>query len=281
MRFLDYDGLGFLIEELKTKFVQQQAGKGLSANDFTNILKEKLDSVASGAQVNTVNSVNGKVGEVAITSDDIEFLSAVSGSTPTTVKVIVDSIIAKNKAQDTAIADLIESGVDTSYVDSKLIEKVDKIAGKGLTTNDFTTALKNKLDGIESGAQTNIIELIKKNGTNLTVTGKSVNIDVPTKLSQLTNDKTYQTKAEIQSLISEQGKLKKEVVISLPDIASVDDNTLYMIRNKQDSGYEEWMAINGAWEILGDTAAVDFTGYIHQDDISKITNAEIDTFLNA
>lgn len=33
--------------------------------------------------------------------------------------------------------------------------KVDKVAGKGLSTNDYTTTEKNKLAGIESGAQVN------------------------------------------------------------------------------------------------------------------------------
>ena len=33
--------------------------------------------------------------------------------------------------------------------------KVDKITGKGLSTNDFTDEYKNKLDGIEAGAEVN------------------------------------------------------------------------------------------------------------------------------
>ena len=33
-----------------------------------------------------------------------------------------------------------------------LFEKVDKVSGKGLSTNDYTTAEKNKLTGIETGA---------------------------------------------------------------------------------------------------------------------------------
>lgn len=37
-----------------------------------------------------------------------------------------------------------------------LSNKVDKVTGKGLSTNDFTNALKSKLDGIESGAEVNI-----------------------------------------------------------------------------------------------------------------------------
>ena len=56
------------------------------------------------------------------------------------------------------------------------------------TDNNFTNALLTKLNGIESGAQVNKIESISKNGEALTITNKNVNIEVPTKTSQLTND---------------------------------------------------------------------------------------------
>lgn len=41
--------------------------------------------------------------------------------------------------------------------------KVDKIEGKGLSTNDYTTAEKNKLENIEAGAQVNTLTGIKGN----------------------------------------------------------------------------------------------------------------------
>ena len=41
------------------------------------------------------------------------------------------------------------------------------------------------------------------------------------------------------------------------------------------------MVVNGAWEILGDTASVDFTGYVHEDDLVAVTVTEIDAMLNA
>lgn len=44
--------------------------------------------------------------------------------------------------------------------------KVDKVEGKGLSTNDFTTELKNKLNGIEAGAQVNTVTGIKGNAEN-------------------------------------------------------------------------------------------------------------------
>lgn len=40
-------------------------------------------------------------------------------------------------------------------VKDSLDNKVDKVSGKDLSTNDFTTTLKNKLDGIASGAEVN------------------------------------------------------------------------------------------------------------------------------
>ena len=58
--------------------------------------------------------------------------------------------------------------------------KVDKVEGKGLSTNDYTTPEKNKLGGIAAGAQVNVIESIKVNGRAQAVDSKSVNITVPT-----------------------------------------------------------------------------------------------------
>lgn len=63
------------------------------------------------------------------------------------------------------------SGVlDTiSTIQTTLGNKVDKVVGKGLSTNDFTTTLKTKLDGIETGAEKNpdiATEAEAKAGTN-------------------------------------------------------------------------------------------------------------------
>ena len=280
-KYVNYSGLQYLIEELKNKFVQQQSGKGLSTNDFTTILKDKLTGIESGAEVNTVTSVNSKLGDIVLTSDDIDFLSSATGATATTIRAAIDDIINDTSDHEGRLNGLDSSKANVSYVDGKLDDKVDKVVGKGLSTNDYTDAAKTKVEGVEAGSQVNVIELIKKNGTNLTITNKAVDIDVPTKYSDLTNDLTYRTEAQIKTLIQDVGKLKKKIVTSLPPVAEADENTMYLIRNAQDTGYEEWLLINGTFEIMGDTAAVDFTGYVHEDDLVPITNAEIDAFLNA
>lgn len=67
--------------------------------------------------------------------------------------------------------DALQANIDT---------KVDKVSGKGLSTNDYTTEEKNKLSGIAAGAQVNVIETVKVNGVALTPSSKAVNVSVPT-----------------------------------------------------------------------------------------------------
>lgn len=45
-----------------------------------------------------------------------------------------------------------------SKLKSLLNNKVDKVSGKGLSTNDYTTAEKTKLAGIETGATKTVVE---------------------------------------------------------------------------------------------------------------------------
>ena len=95
------------ISTLESGKVDKVSGKGLSANDFTNALKAKLDGIAEGATKITVDS-------------------ALSASSTNPVQ---------NKAVNTALGN-----------------KVDKVSGKGLSTNDYTTAEQTKLAAIEDNA---------------------------------------------------------------------------------------------------------------------------------
>lgn len=61
-----------------------------------------------------------------------------------------------------------------------LAGKVNVEAGKGLSENDFTTTLLNKLNGIEAGAEVNVIESVSLNSVPLEISGKAVNIPIAT-----------------------------------------------------------------------------------------------------
>lgn len=81
---------------------------------------------------------------------------------------------------------------------ASIASKVDKIEGKQLSTNDFTNADKTKLDSTPTtfaptNAQANIIEIVKVNNQTLTPSNKTVNISIPTKTSDLTNDSNFLT----------------------------------------------------------------------------------------
>ena len=82
----------------------------------------------------------------------------------------------------------------TTALSTELDKKVDKVNGKGLSTNDLTSALKSNYDSAYThstsahapgNAQVNIIETVKVNGTALTPSSKAVNITVPTKASDI------------------------------------------------------------------------------------------------
>lgn len=80
--------------------------------------------------------------------------------------------MAKNYLDKTGLALVWEK------IKNLLNTKVDKVDGKGLSTNDYTTNEKTKLAGIASGAQVNVLEGIQKNGATITPVNKIANITI-------------------------------------------------------------------------------------------------------
>ena len=156
--------------------VDKVSGKGLSQNDYTNVDKTKLAGIQAGAQVNTVTSVAGKTGAVTLNKSDVGLGN-------------VDNTSDANKP--------ISNATQTA-----LNLKVDKVEGKGLSTEDFTTAEKTKLAGIS--AQANKVEItpVVTEGTTLATISidgvdtdiKGSDIDVDDELSP-TSENPLQNKA--------------------------------------------------------------------------------------
>lgn len=221
-KFLDEQGTQKVIDWAKGKFLQKEANKGLSEENFTPAYKEQLDN-------------------------------------------------------------LVSTYATQADMTTKLAGKVDAISGKTLTTNDYTTPEKQKLAGIASGANANVIETVKVNGTNQTVSEKAVDIKVPTNVSELTNDKNFATVSQVTDAVSKAGKLTKEIVTTLPDASSAKDNVIYMVKNSggvSGDAYSEYMLINGAMEKIGTTATqVDLSNYVTYDDVQGITVSELNAML--
>jgi hypothetical protein len=162
--------------------VDKVEGKSLSTNDYTTVEKDKLSNIEEGANNYTL-PVAG--------SNNLGGIKSGGDITVDSAGVVQVNDNSHNHSIDN-IANLT----------TRLNSKVEKIAGKGLSTNDYTTTEKDKLAGISSGAEVNIINTIKRNGVALTAdSNKVVNIEIPTKVSELTNDNKYQTYNDVASSI--------------------------------------------------------------------------------
>ena len=130
--------------------IDKVAGKQLSTEDYTTAEKTKLSGIESGAQVNTVTSVANKTGAVSLTKSDVGLSN-------------VDNTSDLNKPISTATQTALNS-------------KVDKVSGKGLSTEDYTTVEKTKLSGIESGAQVNTVTSVANKTGAISLTKSDVGL---------------------------------------------------------------------------------------------------------
>lgn len=70
--------------------------------------------------------------------------------------------------------EVTSDGVASKGIDDALALKVDKVEGSRLMTDDEGT----KLDGIESGAQVNVVESVSVNGVDASIEGKKASVTV-------------------------------------------------------------------------------------------------------
>ena len=118
-KYLDDNGLLYFWQKIKSKFLTNVA------YDSTN---KKL-----------TKTINGSTSDI------------VSVSTIKTALNLSKSDVGLGNVDNTSDANKPISTATQTALDGK----VDAVSGKGLSTNDFTTTLKNKLDGIASGAEVN------------------------------------------------------------------------------------------------------------------------------
>lgn len=95
---------------------------------------------------------------------------------------------------------------------------VAKESGKGLSTNDFTTELKNKLDGIEAQAQKNVKpDWSASAGSAAEILNKPT---IPSKTSDLNNDSGFITAEQVP-----EGSVASNVTPKMDGTASVGTDT--------------------------------------------------------
>ena len=186
------------------------AGKSeVAYEDLAAALKTLIDGKAEQTTVNTMIGNDTGKSIRAISAEEVAKIVAGADENYNTLKEIADWIMsdttgAAKMANDITRLDTILDGigdttddeqatvvayvqamidalgigdyVKTTAMTTELAKKVDKVEGSRL----MTTAEGTKLAGIAEGAQVNVIEKIKVNGVEQTVTEKAVDVSVPT-----------------------------------------------------------------------------------------------------
>lgn len=138
--------------------VDKVTGKGLSTEDFTTAEKTKLAGIETGAKVN----IQSDWEQSDNTADDFIKNKPTLGSAASRSVVLSLSNAG--------------SGLPTSgTVYSALQNKVDKVTGKGLSTEDYTTEEKTKLASIEEGATKTIVDTNLSSTSTNPVQNKIIN----------------------------------------------------------------------------------------------------------
>lgn len=132
----------------------------------------------------------------------------------------------------------------------------------------------------------NVIETVQKNGVALTVSNKTVNIEVPTNadIQTIVEAYGYQTSSQvstaIQTALAGVTQIDFRVVQSLPQTGT--KGVIYLLSNSGTGSnvYDEYIWIDGtpsgSFEKIGSTS-VDLSGYVQASEMHALTNAEIDT----
>ena len=243
MAIKSLDLAGLMVYDGKIKqYIATLAGTTASSAISTHNSDINAHSTLLAGYVKTSRQVAGK----ALTSDitSAELTAALNEAT-TSLKGLM-SAMDKTRLDD--LWAVFDNGDDESFVDTlteileifqnypegadimaKLNQKVDKVEGKGLSTNDyddtekakvaantdarhthsnksildstsasFTTALKTKLDGIEAGAEKNKVNSVNNKTGNVTLTLDDVGDGTTRKLA----DFEIISEAEIDALFS-------------------------------------------------------------------------------
>lgn len=151
-----------------------------------------------------------------------------------------------------------------------LKQLAQKVKEECASKTEFNT-LKGRVDElVTAGGEPNVITSIKVNGTAQAIADKAVDITVPTKVSDLSNDSKFQTDAEVAAAIAAADHMKRKIVNSTDDIDLTAEDAsqyIYMVKKsstKTGDKYDEYMVLDGALEKVGDWE-VDLSNYVQKD----------------
>ena len=136
--------------DLLTK-VDNVEGKGLSTNDYTDADKAKVDGIDTSISTAVNAAITVVVDGAPTTFDTLREIAEWIENDGVTATDLASDIAGKaDRRELSGYATTVAMTQLEGQVSDGLSNKVDKEAGKGLSTEDFTTAYKTKLDDIDN-----------------------------------------------------------------------------------------------------------------------------------
>lgn len=256
------DKLKTYIAGLLTGYVVTEEGKGLSSNDFTDILAAKLEGIAEGAEPNVQADWNATTGDAAILNK------------PEIPKNVMD------------VGNKLDKVGDGSAV---TVAATAAAARANLTTGETLSVMVGKLMKWYSD-----LSAAAWSGSYDDLTGTPT---IPTDNKNLTNGAGYQTENNVKTIVESykyqtadevasaivkalQGEFK--YVDALPETGEVGYIYLVPDANGKDQNMKieyVWVSATNTWEEVG-RSQMSLDGYLKETDVSLATNDDINGLFN-
>lgn len=286
-KYIKLAQLSHFLNKSKEVFVQKDGTKVLSDNNYTTAEKTKLAGIATGANNYVLPIANSNtLGGVK------------SGGN---IAVNADGVMSVDLSSYQKTADADNKYYTKSSATTALAAKVDKVSGKQLSTEDYTTAEKTKLAGVDVGANKYVLPVASstvsggiKVGANLQMVDGVLNaiqgiVDLSPFETKTNAANTYVSKSSLSDTLVDYAK-KSDVsqavhyrgnVASFNHLPAASNNKLGDMYNVTSAGGTD---SDGVPIKSGDNVVWNGTGWDNYGGtftIESATDAEIDALFNA
>lgn len=272
--YVNKTGLQYFYNKLKNIFASKSALEALD---------DKVDTIIDeGGEPNTIETIS--VNNTGVTPDvnknvNITVPTKVSdltndGDGSAGSKFATEAYVTTNGGKiDKIQVNGSDQTITNKTVNLSVPTKTSDLTNDGNGTSNFATEAYVNQNGGK-------IDKIQVNGTDQTITSKTVNISVPTKVSDLTNDSNFQTATQVATSISTavaSAYKYKGSVATVGDLPA-SGNTAGDVYDVQSTGVN-YAWTGSAWDALG--SYVDTSLYWAKSELVAVTTAEIDTITAA
>lgn len=248
-----------------------EMNKALEKVDNLDIDAEKVDNVTtvtitdkegSTKQVEILDGENGEPGKDGIDGEDAK----INGYNTVEIKA-GDNVVLEQKDNVLSINSKMYDDLEIRTEISSLNEIVSDLDKDVINIeNDISRIDEDILDIDDS---LNHLDDIKADKTQIPDVSQFITKSVNNLVNYYNKTETY-TQTEVNELIGAIKTLKIEIVDNLPETG--ESNIIYLVPSQKttaESIYDEYIYINGSWEMIGSTA-IDLADYYTKEDINAL-----------